>query len=77
MEAEAAAERLRIETAKKTALRKKAQARILALRLARSKDPERRSRRTRRGRRGDNTDYGVFLLEQLLRAGNQLHVVDG
>ncbi|KAJ7812692.1 hypothetical protein B0H13DRAFT_1926026 [Mycena leptocephala] len=61
MEAEAAAERL--------PLRKKAQARILALRLARSKDPERRSRRTRRGRRGDNTDHGVFLLEQLLRAG--------
>ncbi|KAJ7936169.1 hypothetical protein B0H13DRAFT_2303888 [Mycena leptocephala] len=76
METEAAAERLRIETAKKTALRKKAQARILALRLARSKDPERRSRHTRRGRRGDNTDHDVFLLEQLLRAGNQLHVVD-
>jgi hypothetical protein len=58
----------------RVARKRKAQARMLTLRLRRPTSPTRRSRRTRCGRRGDNTDFGVFLHEHLARAGNSIHL---
>jgi hypothetical protein len=66
------ASRQRIAAQEAAKTRKKVPARLRMVQPGRPVG-ERRSRRTRRGRRGDNTDNGVFLAEDLTRAGNAVH----